>query len=313
MKIVQNVQGSVILQWSMKPLLSPRELAQAIGVSESSLKRWADAGQIRFARTAGGHRRISIADAVRFIRESRVPLVAPERLGLSGPGGRVTPALADAVELLFRHLAEGHVARTTGLVLSLYLAGHSVAEICDGPIQQAMARIGELWRHGESGIYIEHRATDLCIQAAAQLRATFQPASDAAPCALGAAPSGDPYLLPSVFVASVAAEAGLRSINLGPDLPVSALAVAVREEAPALIWLSLSSQQAAERAAPALLEAAAGWTARGVRVVAGGHHRDVVVGQGGIEGAASMRELEAVVRAVAAAGAAPSSSAGQAG
>ena len=54
----------------MKPLLSPRELAQAIGVSESSLKRWADAGQIRVARTAGGHRRISIADAVRFIREA---------------------------------------------------------------------------------------------------------------------------------------------------------------------------------------------------------------------------------------------------
>ncbi|MCC6995629.1 MAG: helix-turn-helix domain-containing protein [Deltaproteobacteria bacterium] len=288
----------------MKPLLSPRELAQAIGVSESSLKRWADAGQIRVARTAGGHRRISIADAVRFIRESRVPLVAPERLGLPGPGGRATPTLADAAELLFRHLAEGHGARASGLVMSLYLAGHSVAEICDGPIQQAMARIGELWRHGESGIYIEHRATDLCIQAAAQLRATFQAATEAAPCALGAAPSGDPYLLPSVFVASVAAEAGLRSINLGPDLPVAALAVAVREQAPALIWLSLSSQQAAERAAPALLEAGAGWTARGLRVIAGGHHRDVVVGQGGIEGAASMAELEVVARAVLAAEAA---------
>ena len=144
------------------------------------------------------------------------------------------------------------------------------------------------------------------------VRATFQSASEATPCALGAAPSGDPYLLPSVFVASVAAEAGLRSINLGPDLPVSALAVAVREQAPALIWLSLSSQQAAERAAPALLEAAAGWTARGVRVVAGGHHRDVVVGRGGIEGAASMRKLEAVARAVAAA-AAGAASAGQAG
>jgi len=37
--------------------LSPRELAEALGVSESSLKRWVDAGKIAASRTEGGHRR----------------------------------------------------------------------------------------------------------------------------------------------------------------------------------------------------------------------------------------------------------------
>ncbi|HEX9106572.1 MAG TPA: MerR family DNA-binding transcriptional regulator, partial [Longimicrobiales bacterium] len=48
--------------------LSPRELAEAVGVSESSLKRWADRGVLAVERTAGGHRRIPLGEAVRFIR-----------------------------------------------------------------------------------------------------------------------------------------------------------------------------------------------------------------------------------------------------
>ena len=66
----------------MKAALSPKNLAQAIGISESSLKRWADDGQIRVMRTAGGHRRIAVEEAVRFIREIGIPLVQPDALGL---------------------------------------------------------------------------------------------------------------------------------------------------------------------------------------------------------------------------------------
>jgi excisionase family DNA binding protein len=65
-----------------KRLLSPRQLATAIGVSESSLKRWIDDGLLSAARTAGKHRRIPLAEAIRFIRSQRAPLVRPDALGL---------------------------------------------------------------------------------------------------------------------------------------------------------------------------------------------------------------------------------------
>ena len=65
----------------MKPLLSPKDLAQAIGVSESSIKRWVDNGEIQATKTAGGHRRIPISEAVRFLRETRSGLVNPEAIG----------------------------------------------------------------------------------------------------------------------------------------------------------------------------------------------------------------------------------------
>ena len=50
----------------MESLLSPREVAVALGVSESSVKRWVDLGELAALRTAGGHRRITRAEAVRF-------------------------------------------------------------------------------------------------------------------------------------------------------------------------------------------------------------------------------------------------------
>ena len=68
---------------SAKPLLTPKELADAIGASESSLRRWVDSGQINMSRTAGGHRRIPLAEAIQFIRGIGATVVRPEMLGLA--------------------------------------------------------------------------------------------------------------------------------------------------------------------------------------------------------------------------------------
>ncbi|MEO6025381.1 MAG: helix-turn-helix domain-containing protein, partial [Candidatus Binatia bacterium] len=64
-------------------VLSTRSLAHALGVSESSIKRWVDDGTIRSARTVGGHRRIPRVDAIRFVRATRASVVHPEILGLA--------------------------------------------------------------------------------------------------------------------------------------------------------------------------------------------------------------------------------------
>src|SRR5688572_32988244 len=65
-----------------RPLVSPRDIANAIGASESSLRRWIDSGEIRISRTAGGHRRILLADAVAFIRKMGATVIRPQALGL---------------------------------------------------------------------------------------------------------------------------------------------------------------------------------------------------------------------------------------
>ncbi|MDX1384023.1 MAG: helix-turn-helix domain-containing protein [Thermoanaerobaculia bacterium] len=234
----------------MKPILTPKDLADAIGVSESSIKRWADEGKLRATRTAGGHRRIAIADAIRFVRATEAILVRPEILGMSDLAvlslGERSPG-EDVAADLHRLLFEGAEAESRGLLLSLYLSGWSVAQIVDGPVQSALARIGDLWRHDEAGIFIEHRAVDLCMQGLSQIRSLLPLPNRDSPSATGGAPAGDPYLLPSLGIALALQEEGYRAVNLGPDCPYSTWLEACEQSRPSIFWLSCSSQDAAQK------------------------------------------------------------------
>jgi excisionase family DNA binding protein len=227
-------------------LLSPRQLAHALGVSESSLKRWVDAGKIAAARTDGGHRKIALAEAVRFIRETGAPLAHPELLDMPEIAVAQERALAGD-DRLYSYLAAGDTMAARGWLLSRYLAGASIEELGDGPIKEAMHALGELWNHDDGGIFIEHRGTDICLQALAQLRNTFEPSPNA-PIALGGAPEDDPYLLPTFLAATVIASAGMRAVNLGPDTPIAAMQAAVAHHAPKLVWISASSPVPAQQA-----------------------------------------------------------------
>src|SRR5687768_220140 len=160
----------------MEKVLTTKELAEAIGASESSMRRWTDSGAIRTSRTVGGHRRIPLSEAIRFIRETRATLVRPDVLGLGA--GPLTPAGTDdesATVELFAALNDGDAARCRALVLGQYLGGRSLAGIFDGPLGRAMHRVGELWQHAPAGILVEHRATDICLQIVAELRRLIPP------------------------------------------------------------------------------------------------------------------------------------------
>lgn len=225
-------------------MLSTRDLADAMGVSESSLKRWVDAGRIVAARTEGGHRRIALADAVRFIRTTRAPVVRPELLGMPEITG---PATAPGDDSFERWLTEGDPRLVRGWLLARYLAGSSIAQLCDGPVKAAMHAIGERWRHSDDGVFVEHRATDACVQAISALRAMAAP-SATAPIALGGTPENDPYIVPSFMAAAVVESVGMRAVNLGPDTPVTAMEQAYDANQPKLVWISASAPVSPGRA-----------------------------------------------------------------
>jgi excisionase family DNA binding protein len=276
--------------------LSPRELADALGVSESSLKRWVDAGKIVAFRTEGGHRRIAVDEAVRFIRDTRAPIARPDLLGLPDLAVTQRATLTGSASFLDL-LLEGDVDGARGFLLARYLAGSSVAELADGPIKDAMHTLGELWRHEDAGVFIEHRGTDACIQAIAYLRSLIAAPANA-PLALGAGLEDDPYIIPPFLASMVTSVAGLRSINLGPDTPLSALQEAAQHYRPRLIWLSASSPVNSARA-----RAISRWlgSLRDTAVVVGGRHGDQLVGdQKSIRYLPTMGELAAVASDLAA-------------
>lgn len=252
-------------------VLSTRRLAGAIGVSESSIKRWVDDGTLPARRTAGGHRRIPLADAIRFVRAARLPVVRPQYLGLTEVDRARHPVGGDSDGArLARWLLAGAAGEAQGLLVERYLRGDSIASIVDSHVREAFATIGELWRHDESGIFLEHRATDLCVQALHGLRSLVAPPSPGALRALGGAAPGDPYVLPSLAVATALADVGLHASNLGPDVPLATLARAIEQEGVSIAWLSVSVANDPARLARDLNDLARRLGRRGVTIVVGG-------------------------------------------
>lgn len=284
----------------MEPLLSPRQVADVLGVSESSVKRWVDGGELQAVRTAGGHRRIARSEAVRFARATGAFPARPDLLSL--PAGAVAePAAGDeALVAAFHHaLLDDDRSRAVSLLSSAFLAGQPVAALCDGPICLALQRIGELWTHDARGILQEHRATDICVYAIGLLRSLLPAPPEGAPVAVGSAGEKDPYLLPSMCCAVTLQEAGFRDIDLGPRTPVATKLAAVERYAPMLVWHTSST--GGEEFAELMAGLAAAAKAAGAavpRVVVGGRSLPSRAALRGAEPLASMKELQAFAKAL---------------
>ena len=233
--------------------ISPRDLANAIGMSESSLKRWADRGLLSVTRTAGGHRRIRVKDAIRFVRERKLIISTPGALGLPGavssgiesePSGLDQPARLDNSNKPFIQLLErGQGDLAEAYLVGRFLAGESIAGLGDQIIRPALEQLGH-GPHGAEEILMEHRATQVCMQAIEQMRAM---SCLEAPGfrAVGGGAAGNSYMLPSQLVAALIEESGGRAVNLGANTPIRALRCEAFSDDQGrgradLVWLSVS-------------------------------------------------------------------------
>jgi MerR family transcriptional regulator, light-induced transcriptional regulator len=224
----------------METHLSPAQVARALGVSESSLKRWCDQGLIPIVRTVGGHRKLPLAAVLAFVRERGKRVVEPEVLGLPAVTGRSTVTLDRAVETLFGILQKSEGDQARRVVYDLYLAGHGLAAICDQVLSVIFQRLGIAWECGELEIYRERRACEIIYRLLNEISLALPPVSLEAPLALGATLQHDYYQIPSTMVELVLREQGWQARSLGCNLPAATLIAALREQRPKLFWLSAS-------------------------------------------------------------------------
>lgn len=219
---------------------SPKQVARAIGVSESSLKRWCDRGLIPTICTAGGHRRLPIQGVLDFIKSTHRQLEHPEVLGLPSPLGGKRRSLSGSSEELVQLLIAGDEPGIRRLLMDMFLDHHRVSLIGDQVLQPAFAKIGQLWECGDVEFFRERLACRICTRVIDEIRRLITPPPETAPLALGATPTGDWYDLPGSLVELVQRQNGWRSISLGNNLPMETLAEAIEKQQPKLFWLSVS-------------------------------------------------------------------------
>jgi MerR family transcriptional regulator, light-induced transcriptional regulator len=221
--------------------VSTAQVAEALGVSVTTVKRWVDEGILPAQKTPGGHRKLLLAEVVRVTREGDLPHLDLARLGLAAPDREpLDPAALSARLLAALRQGDGGAARA--LVQEAHGAGLPAETLADAVVAPAMAQLGHEWEKGRLDVLHEHRGTQLCAAALYVLKAALEAnAGEGRPVAVGGGPEGDPYLLANLLAELVLLEAGWEAINLGPNTPLASFRKALEEFRPRLLWLSVSS------------------------------------------------------------------------
>src|ERR1044072_1020512 len=148
------------MNYSPTKFLTTRQLSRVWLVSEATIKRWADAGQLKSSRTVGGHRRFPLAEVMRFQTER----------GLGAATGAPTAATTtadapsvgfDAEEVaghFFAAVKGGRAGEATALLLEAHLLGAELDLIFDTVVATSMHRVGDLWYGEEMSVEGGHLA-----------------------------------------------------------------------------------------------------------------------------------------------------------
>jgi excisionase family DNA binding protein len=240
----------------MEETLTSAEAASVLGVSPSSIKRWADEGLLPCVKTAGRHRRFRRTDVERFLRDKGITPPAAQ--------GDVEAWLA----LLLRPSAPQEVdSRLFAARARLGTWARVAAEL--GPV---LEELGRRWVEGRITILAEHVASERLARGL-QRAAEWLPSRPDAPRALLAAAEGDEHTLGLSLVELCLRELGWNTEWAGRLTPAEELAryLTEVERPPALLALSASSWSKNQaRLAAQLARITRAARARGTEVVVGG-------------------------------------------
>jgi excisionase family DNA binding protein len=227
--------------------VSTAEVARALGVGVSTVKRWVDDGILPAHKTAGGHRKLLLADVLRLVHGGDFP-----RLDLSGLRFIAeAPGVVDPKGLsrqLLDALKRGDRDAVRSLIQGAYQSGVAVETLADFVIAPAMGQLGHAWETGRVDVFHEHRGTQLCAAALYELKAVLDAqAVSERPLAVGGSPEQDHYLLANLLAEMVLLDSGWRVTALGPHTPMRSFRLALAELHPRLLWISVSQLADPER------------------------------------------------------------------
>ena len=226
---------------SLERFYSPKAVAKAIGVSESSLKRWCDSGKISASKTAGGHRRLRQSQVISFLRErKKYELLDPLSIGLPDLSGFSIEDLGDAAKQFEQSLIAENEDKCHRLLTYLYVNGWSMENIVDEVVSEAFKSIGTHWQHGGLEVYQERRACEICFESFVKLKTILNAPQPDALTAIGGTVEHDHYTLCTKGIEITLASHGWQATSLGSNLPFPTLLQAALARRPNLMWLSVS-------------------------------------------------------------------------
>ena len=213
----------------MNRMISVKDASRYLGVSASTFKRICDKYAIPLCRTLGGHRRIDRADL-------------DHAYGLIWNGARKNSASTEESDFdgtmeMVQLLLDRNIERIVAIICGQIESADQLAKVLENTLIPALWKVGELWRTQEMDIYQEHICSNT-VCTVLDILLSRLPKVDATPSlAIGGTFEGNYDSLASKFVCLVLQSVGMRSIDLGCNLPAASIAKASSDLEPSVVWI----------------------------------------------------------------------------
>ena len=261
------------MNYSPTKFLTTRQLSRVWLVSEATIKRWADTGQLKSSRTVGGHRRFPLAEVMRFQTERGLGATVGVATAAALKTAAADTAAFDAgraAEQFFHAVSRGHAGEATALLLEAHMLGAELHLVFDEIVAPSLRRVGDLWYGERMSVAEEHLATSTATRAVESLAASTRRAGAKAGAAVCCAAEEEMHTLPLLCAQAVLEGAGWDVRNIGGHTPFFALAEYVEKQRPALVCVSATLQRELEHNARDYVQLTSAARACKARVVLGG-------------------------------------------
>lgn len=222
----------------MDTILSSKQVADILGVNESSVKRWADSGMLSCYKTPGGHRKFKKEDLLLFSSKYSYELKSDLSSNSREKNRAKNIDFENTQELLFKKMMFSSELEITDFLYSLHLSGVSMIELYDNIIAQTMFEIGEKWKNKELSIDQEHIATNKIVKSLIMLHEKISSGPFNGLTAFCGSLEGEFHELPLLSVSNVLNYYGWKVIYVGSNTPIKAMQSGISEHKPDIVCLS---------------------------------------------------------------------------
>ncbi len=213
----------------MNQLISVKDASSYLGVSASTFKRLCERYAIPLHRTTGGHRRIDRADLDQayqfFWNGSRKKCVSVDSFD------------PDGTRQIVKHLLDRNIDAILETIWEQLEAADQLSQVLENTLIPALWHIGELWRTQEMDVYQEHICSNTVCTILDLLLCRMPKVESTANLAIGGTFESNLDSISSKVACLVLRSIGMRTVDLGCNLPAASIAKAASDLQPSIVWI----------------------------------------------------------------------------
>jgi excisionase family DNA binding protein len=210
--------------------LNSKEVASAMGVNVSTIKRWTDSGKLDCYQTVGGHRKFLLSHLKGFLKQKINQNLRVNIIQYLNKGEKELVQRIDRIDYkylrnyLFQLGLQQSVDSIHDVINSLLIKGEPHYRIYDELILNVLNRIGDLWSNNKLSIEDEHTMTETIRNVMYRIHSEISKNNVKIPKKVVCMTlTNDEHEIPLVMVQSILDEINIPSTNLGRNVPVPSI------------------------------------------------------------------------------------------